>query len=46
MTQLKNRFKEKKIIIYYILQFISVADYENDEKLFVIEVKNTGIKVA
>ena len=25
---------------------ISVADYENDETPFVVEVKNTGIKVA
>ena len=25
---------------------ISVADYENDETPFVLEVKNTGIKVA
>ena len=25
---------------------ISIADYENDETPFVVEVKNTGIKVA
>lgn len=25
---------------------ITVADYENDETPFVVEVKNTGIKVA
>ena len=42
-----NLMKLRRGIDYRIEpHIISIADYENDETPFVVEIKNTGIKVA
>ncbi len=42
-----NLMKLRRSIDYRIEpHIISISDYENDETPFIIEVKNTGIKVA
>ena len=42
-----NLMKLRRNIDYRIEpHIISIADYENDETPFVVEIKNTGIKVA